>query len=194
MIESQPILINTLRVEFLSVQRWYRGALYIILLILDELQFTRKSLPKSLESDSLLANAGWEAISLFNKNGEDVKSFEDSLKYCAQIENAVLKQGVTTLIWHSSINKKIAALTNLIEKVKKKKLFKTLFNIITFKIEKAPKDRLLRKDTGIPEHEIIKFLENSLILLDLIMDSNCSVNEVPIFNYDNVCFYLFPIS
>jgi hypothetical protein len=83
----------------------------------DALQLTRKSLPKSLETDILLINAAWEAISLFNKDPEDVKNFEASLKFCAKIENAILKQGITSMIWHTSINKKVAALTNLIEKV-----------------------------------------------------------------------------
>ena len=77
---------------------------FIIISSIDELQLTRKSLPKSLENDILLANAGWEAISLLNKNAENVKSFENSLTYCAKIENAILKQGVTSLIWHNSIN------------------------------------------------------------------------------------------
>ena len=80
-------------------------------------------MPKSLESDILLANAAWEAISLFNKDAEDVKSFESSLKFCSKIENAILKQGVTSLIWHNSINRKVAALTNLIEKVKEKMIY-----------------------------------------------------------------------
>ena len=37
----------------------------------------------------------------------------------------------------------------------------------------------------------MNFIENSLNLLDLIMDANCSINEVPIFIYDNVRGMIF---
>ena len=36
----------------------------------------------------------------------------------------------------------------------------------------------MKKDTGISETEIINFIENALILLDLIMDVEIYVNEV----------------
>ncbi len=84
---------------------------------IDILHMTRNTLSKSLEPDNLFVNAAWEAISLFNKDPENVNSFEISLKFCAKIENAILKQGITSMIWHKFICKKISALTNLIEKV-----------------------------------------------------------------------------
>ena len=49
------------------------------------------------------------------------------------------------------------------------------------------KDRSLRKEIGINEESIIEFLKCIMTLLDLIMDANCNLNEVPIFNYDQVC-------
>jgi hypothetical protein len=50
-----------------------------------------------------------------------------------------------------------------------------------------PKDKQLRQEAGINETGVIKFLECVMTCLDLIMDANCSINEVPIFNYDHVC-------
>ena len=53
------------------------------------------------------------------------------------------------------------------------------------------KDRLLRKEVDINEDTIIDFLKCIMTLLDLIMDANSNLNEVPIFNYDQVnLFYL----
>jgi len=49
-----------------------------------------------------------------------------------------------------------------------------------------PKDKQLRQEAGINETGVIKFLECVMTCLDLIMDANCSINEVPIFNYDQV--------
>ena len=51
---------------------------------------------------------------------------------------------------------------------------------------KTPKDRQLKKEVGLSEENIIKFLECVLTVLDLIMDANCSINEVPIFMHDQV--------
>lgn len=48
------------------------------------------------------------------------------------------------------------------------------------------KDRLLRKEVDINEDTIIDFLKCIMTLLDLIMDANSNLNEVPIFNYDQV--------
>lgn len=82
----------------------------------------REDLPRSLESDSLLVNSAWEAIALYDKNSELSSYFDYSLKCCADIGNAIVKQGITSMIWHSFISKKVAALANLIERVKKTKI------------------------------------------------------------------------
>ena len=64
------------------------------------------------------------------------------------------------------------------------KLCDFLFNLT--KVGKLPKDKQLRQEAGINESGVIKFLECVMTCLDLIMDANCSINEVPIFNYDQV--------
>lgn len=72
---------------------------------------------KSLELDTLLVYCGWKAIKMFDANLDLIKWFDNSLKYCANIDNATIKEGITNMIWHEFICKRIAALTNLIEKV-----------------------------------------------------------------------------
>lgn len=42
----------------------------------------------------------------------------------------------------------------------------------------------MRKEVGINEDTLLQFLECIMTSLDLLMDANCSINEVPIFNYD----------
>lgn len=48
------------------------------------------------------------------------------------------------------------------------------------------RERWLRKEVGINEETAVDFLKCIMTLLDLIMDANCNLNEVPIFNYDQV--------
>ena len=78
-------------------------------------------MPKSLETDILLSNSAWEAALLFNQNFEiNVSYLETSLRYIAEIGNAILKQGILSMIWHQLLAKKLSLLTNLIDKVSKK--------------------------------------------------------------------------
>ncbi len=133
-------------------------------------------MPKSLESDTLLLNCAWESIKLYNKDQKDfnIKLLENSLSYCGEIGNAIMKQGILSLIWHNYLAKRIRLLTEMIDK-----------------IGKFPKEKsLLRKEVGINEEFVLKFLECVMTCLDLVMDANCSMNEVPIFNYDQVRKFL----
>ena len=78
-------------------------------------------MPKSLESDILLANCAWEAILLYNKSTDaDLKYLDVALRHCGEIGNAIIKQGVLSLIWHNCLSKKVSALTNAIDKVRMK--------------------------------------------------------------------------
>lgn len=88
----------------------------------DCLQETRKYLPKSLESDTLLANSAWEAMVLFNKSFEaNIECLELSLRYCGEIGNAIVRQGILSMIWHYNLSKRLQLLADLIEKVTKLK-------------------------------------------------------------------------
>jgi hypothetical protein len=84
----------------------------------DFLQETRNYLPQSLEPDILLSNSAWEAVIAANSNLElDIHYFEMSLRYIGEIGNAILKQGVLSMIWHQYLVKRVSTLTNLIDKV-----------------------------------------------------------------------------
>lgn len=84
----------------------------------DGLQEARKYLPKSLESDTLLLNSAWESILVYNKDAEkNVKHLDAALRYSGEIGNAILKQGILSLMWHNNLSKKIISLTDLIDKV-----------------------------------------------------------------------------
>lgn len=75
-------------------------------------------MPKALESDTLLANCTWQAIDLYNKDPDrNVAYLEISLRHCCEIGNAILKQGILSLLWHSHICKRLAALTEFIDRV-----------------------------------------------------------------------------
>jgi hypothetical protein len=83
----------------------------------DQLKKSRQFLPNSLELDTLLVYCAWKAIKLFDVKLDLIKLFDFTLKYCAHIGNAKIKEGITSMIWHEYICKRVAALTNLIEKV-----------------------------------------------------------------------------
>jgi hypothetical protein len=83
------------------------------------LQDARKYLPKSLEPDNLLVNAAWESIKEFDEEPDyPINYLENSLKYCSEIGNAIVKQGILSLIWHSYIINRIKLLAEFFEKVK----------------------------------------------------------------------------
>lgn len=95
------------------------------------MQETRTVLPKSLESDILLANCAWEAILLYNKNTDgDLKHLETSLRHCSEIGNAILKQGLLSLIWHTCLIKKVSILTNIIDKVSNRTLLLSRLQVV----------------------------------------------------------------
>ncbi len=85
----------------------------------DLLQETREYLPRSLEPDILLSNSAWEAmIAANNKLELDISGLEISLRYIGEIGNAILKQGVLSMIWHQYILKRVSSLTAIIDKVR----------------------------------------------------------------------------
>ncbi|RNA40948.1 rab3 GTPase-activating non-catalytic subunit-like, partial [Brachionus plicatilis] len=137
-------------------------------LFYDALQDGRKFLPKSLESDTLLVNCAWESILMYEKEVDKGISYLDlALKFCSEIGNAILRQGILSIIWHKDLSKKIASLTKLIDKT-----------------GNLPNDKIVRSEVGIKEEHTVTFLTQIMNLLDLLMDANCNLNEVPIFNYD----------
>ncbi|XP_025103721.1 rab3 GTPase-activating protein non-catalytic subunit-like isoform X2 [Pomacea canaliculata] len=129
----------------------------------------RLRFPHSLENDILITNCCWEYVVLWNKDPDVVKHLQMSVEYLKLVQNAVLRQGVSSMLWHMFILKRMSAIANLMEKV-----------------GKSPKDRLCRKEAGMSEQTMETFVGIVVELLDVIMDANCEANEVPVFNIETI--------
>ena len=82
------------------------------------MQDIRRYLPKAFETDTLLANCVWESVNLFNENFEvNLAYLEMALVYVSEMGNAILRQGVLSMIWHYYISKRLSILADLIDKV-----------------------------------------------------------------------------
>ncbi|CAH1792513.1 unnamed protein product [Owenia fusiformis] len=147
-----------------------------------QLEDVQRRLPHSLDSDVLMANCSWEYIVLWNKDPEVVSSLLHSVEYLQCIQNAVLQHGVCIMMWNMFLKKKLMTTAQLIEKV-----------------GKAPKDRLCRRDVGLSDIGLVKFVETMCEFLKTMMqvghqdittfsvnNANCNVSEIPIFNIEDM--------
>ncbi|XP_021378713.1 rab3 GTPase-activating protein non-catalytic subunit-like isoform X1 [Mizuhopecten yessoensis] len=142
-----------------------------------QMEVLKQRLPHSMEVDVLLANCCWENVVQWNKDTKCMKNLESSLEFLRLIQNAILRQGVGSLLWHMFIAKTFSAAAHLMEKV-----------------GKVPKDRLCRKEVGLTEGSMAGFVGSVCDLLDIIMEScstpdfgaNCEANEVPVFNIEHL--------
>lgn len=107
--------------------------------------------------------------SLTNRTTTDL--LHSSLEYYNQIQIGVVKQNLGALLWHTYLRSRIAALTQLIEK-----------------IGKIPKDRLCYKELRLNEKDLIDFLEqiSQNFFETFIQSIYNQLNEIPIFNIDDV--------
>ncbi|XP_029643164.1 rab3 GTPase-activating protein non-catalytic subunit isoform X2 [Octopus sinensis] len=134
---------------------------------LGQLDTLQERFPHSLDSDVLLANCSWEYIVLWNKDLEQYHYLQTSLNYLNTIQNAVLRQGLGTMLWNMFAVKRLSAAANLMEKV-----------------GKHPKERLCRKEIGISDTILIHFVGLVSHLLAILMKANCEADEVPVFNIE----------
>ncbi|KAK7104713.1 rab3 GTPase-activating protein non-catalytic subunit-like [Littorina saxatilis] len=132
------------------------------------LEDLRKLFPHSLDNDVLISNCGWEYAVLWNKDPEEVQYLQLSLEYLKLVQNAVLRQGVSSMLWHMFVMKRLSAAAQLMEKV-----------------GKAPKDRLCRKEANMSDKSLTTFAGLAAELLDNIMEANCEANEVPVCNVEH---------
>ena len=123
--------------------------------------------PHSLEKDVLLCNCCWENIVQWNKEPETTAFLERGLNFLQLVQNAVMRQGVGSLLWHMFLVKKFSNAAFLMEKV-----------------GKPPKERLCRKEIGLSEKCLPDFVGCICELLDILMEANCDSNEVPVFNIE----------
>ncbi|KAK3092344.1 hypothetical protein FSP39_001596 [Pinctada imbricata] len=94
-------------------------------------------------------------------------NLEFSLEYLKLIQNAVLRHGVASMMWQMFVTERFASLAQLMEKV-----------------GKVPKDRLCRKEVGVEEADLSRLTGCMVDLLQALMEANCEVNEVPVFNIE----------
>ncbi|KAL5008455.1 hypothetical protein ScPMuIL_014036 [Solemya velum] len=132
-----------------------------------QLEKVRHRFPHSLESDVLLTNSCWEYTVQWNRDPENITDLHGALNFLKLVQNAVLRQGVGSMMWHMFLVKRMSSAAHLMEKV-----------------GKAPKDRLCRKDVGMSCPSLLEFMKAVCQLLKIIMEANCEVNEVPVFNME----------
>ncbi|GFS02472.1 rab3 GTPase-activating protein non-catalytic subunit-like [Elysia marginata] len=131
---------------------------------LDEL---RKRFPHNLHNDFLLSNCCWEYAVLWNKEPEETWNLELSLEFLRLVQNAILRQGVSSLLWHMFMKKRSSSAAHLMEKV-----------------AKTPKDRLCRKEVGMSDSSLGSFISLCADFMEIIMDANCEAHEVPVYNLE----------
>ncbi|KAK3599646.1 hypothetical protein CHS0354_029108 [Potamilus streckersoni] len=132
----------------------------------------RQRFPHSLENDVLFSNCCWEYTVLWNKEPEEVDCLKTSLDFLKLVQNAVLRHGVAFMMWHMFVSKRFQITALLMDKV-----------------GRVPKDRLCRKDVGISENRLPDFVGQVVQLIQLMMEANCEMNEVPVFNIEHAWHY-----
>ncbi|XP_030854258.1 rab3 GTPase-activating protein non-catalytic subunit isoform X1 [Strongylocentrotus purpuratus] len=125
--------------------------------------------PHSLDHDVLQAHCTWEYVVQWNKNPEITGFLACGLYHLRSIRNPVLQHGVSSMMWHTFMVKKVSATTFLMDKV-----------------GKAPKDRLCRRDVGLGETAIGKFLGFATDLLDCIYQVEAESSLTPIFDVEDL--------
>lgn len=137
--------------------------------LIAQLQEVQHCFPHTLSSDVLMANCAWEFVVVWNRDPEVVYPLEQALAYLKCIQNAVLQHGLATMIWQMFAVKKLSSAAFLTEKV-----------------GKAPKDRLCRKDVGLSEVSLEKFLMRTVELLEIIIQASVDSHEVPVFKVEDL--------
>ncbi|CAL1542170.1 unnamed protein product [Lymnaea stagnalis] len=133
-----------------------------------QLEELRRRFPHSLHNDTLLANCCWEYAVVWNKDPEITQNLDLSLEFLRLVQNAVLRQGVSSLLWHMFILKRASAAAHLMDKV-----------------GKSPKDRLCRKEVGVSDVSLVTFISLCADFMEIIMDANCEASEVPVCNTEH---------
>ncbi|XP_041468264.1 rab3 GTPase-activating protein non-catalytic subunit-like isoform X1 [Lytechinus variegatus] len=125
--------------------------------------------PHSLDHDVVQAHCTWEYVVQWNKNPEITGFLGCALHHLRSIRNPVLQHGVSSMMWHTFMVKKVSATAFLMDKV-----------------GKAPKDRLCRRDVGLSETAIAKYLGFAADLLDCIYQVEPESSLTPIFDVEDL--------
>ncbi|XP_071476615.1 rab3 GTPase-activating protein non-catalytic subunit-like [Diadema antillarum] len=140
---------------------------------LDRLQETMQTLCSrfvhSLEHDVLQAHCTWEYVVQWNKNPEATGYLSCGLHHLRSIRNPVLQHGVSSMMWHTFMVKKFSGAAFLMDKV-----------------GKAPKDRLCRRDVGLSEMALGRFLGLATELLECIYQVEPESSLTPLFETEDL--------
>ncbi|XP_033105383.1 rab3 GTPase-activating protein non-catalytic subunit-like [Anneissia japonica] len=128
-----------------------------------------KRLPYSLEHDSIQAHCCWEYIVQWNKSPEATDMLAQGLEHLKMLQNASLRQGVATLMWSTFLVKRVSAAAYLMDKV-----------------GKAPKDRLCRKEVGLSDVTLQKFMGSACDLFEVIQLVEGESTKPPVFRIEDL--------
>jgi hypothetical protein len=137
--------------------------------VVKELQDLQRRLPLTLSSDVLMANCAWEFLVIWNRDSEVIYALEQAIVYLKCVQNAVLQHGLALMIWQMFVVKKLSSAALLVDKV-----------------GKAPKDRLCRKEVGLSEVSLEKFIGHTVDLLETIAQARLDMHEMPMFIVEDV--------
>lgn len=116
--------------------------------------------PNSLSPDVLWAHCCWEYVVQWNKDPEVGHYLEWSVEYLKMISSPHIQLGISTMMWNTFIVKRFSAAAYLMEKV-----------------GKAPKDRLCRRDIGMSDAAMTRFLGSCVQLLQALMEADSGVED-----------------
>lgn len=125
----------------------------------------RRHLPLTASNNVMLANSCWEFVAGWNRDPEAVESLELALEYLKKIDDSTLQCGLAKMIWEMFLVKRLS-----------------LAVLLTDKVGKAPKDRLIRKEVGLSEKSLENFISFCLELLDVFLrdeDSTMDSEALP---------------
>lgn len=134
------------------------------------LRKVRDHFPNSMECDIVLANCVWESVTSWSKNLTGQISYLSlAMKYLLAISSNVLKHSIGCLVWKTFLLKRFETLT-----------------LLTEKMAKVPKDRILQRDIGLDEKSLSPFINFIVDLFDLIIDSSARADTeaMPLFRMD----------
>ena len=119
--------------------------------VMQAVQAVQRRLPHSLDTDVLMANCAWEYGLQWNKDPENMSPLQQSVAYLKCINNVVVQHGVASMLWRTFLVDKLQATCKLMQKV-----------------GKAPREYLCRRDVGLTNTALEKFLGLAVELIDTI--------------------------
>lgn len=134
------------------------------------LKMVQKRFPFSTHPEVIATNFSWEHAVRWSKEPDSVMHLQSAVNSLHIITNAILKHGIASMIWHMLVSKRF-----------------TNAALLTEKVGKPPKERLSRRDVGMSDTTLAKFIEISVELLDILMEANiaCHGEVPPGFNYED---------